>query len=183
VNDPGLASDLAGRVPAAAWTADLVLGAVDQVPWFAVLRFDQDRNALVVTADGRWSWTSRGQDGAIRRHQLRAPAVVGVLPLLELAPDQLAGKLSEAASVLRISPEDLALALPVAPVLEAAFATRSDYWIERALLWIETIQSFNRPIDSMRAVIADPRVRQQLRHRTRKALTTQAGSSPDEQLA
>jgi len=174
VNDPVLASDLAKRVPADAWSPGLVPSSDDQVPWFPVLRFDENRKALVVTADGRWSWTSSGQDDAVRRHKLRAPEVVGVLPLLELAPSQLTAKLSDAASVLRMSPEDLVLALPVAQVFNAAFETRSDYWIGRALLWIETVQGFESNIDSMRAVIDDLRVSQQLRHRTRKVLAARA---------
>ncbi|WP_171042465.1 hypothetical protein [Sinomonas gamaensis] len=110
--------------------------------------------------------------GTRHLHELQPPDVVGVLPLLELDPAALQGKLTDAADILRISPADLINVLPSAEVFAAALETRSDYWIDRALEWITRLPALNIPLAAIRPVVDDPRVGQSVRHRIRKLLST-----------
>lgn len=163
---------LAARVQMSSWTINS--SAAEGDSWFAVLPFDENRKALVIASSGRWAWTSTGSDGQVRLHELQPPDVVGVLPLLELDPAGLRDKLATSATLLQTSPEDLVAALPVADLFGAAFEAKSDYWIELALRWMETPFWSSVPAAAMEAVVDDPRVSQNHRHRTQKLLSRRA---------
>lgn len=167
-------AELTRRVPASSWTASS--SADDTRRWFEVLPFDEDRKALVLEASGRWLWASVDRSGASRSHELRPPEVVGVLPLLELDPAALQGKVTSAAAILGIPPADLISALPSAEVFAAAFETRSDYWIDRALEWMVRLPGLSIPAAAMRAIVDDPMASQSVRHRIRKLLSTRANA-------
>lgn len=163
---------LASRVPLSSWTGGPPLAELDQ--WFAVLQFDESRKTLVLTSSGRWAWISTGSDGQARLHELRPPDVIGALPVLELDVAGLASKLALHAMTLRVTSEDLVAALPTADLVKVAFATKSDYWIDHALRWLEADYWSSVPVAAMQAVLDDPSIGQNLRHRTRKLLSTHA---------
>ncbi|KHL02423.1 hypothetical protein LK10_12540 [Sinomonas humi] len=66
--------------------------------------------------------------------------------------------------------------MPSADVFAAAFDTKSDYWIDRALEWITRLPALNIPLAAMRTVVDDPMLGQSVRHRTRKLLSTRAST-------
>jgi hypothetical protein len=96
--------------------------------------------------------------------------------LLELDPAALQGKLINAAAILGMPPADLMRALPSAEVFAAAFETRSDYWIDRALEWMVALPGLTIPAAAMRTIVDDPMASQSVRHRTRKLLSTRAST-------
>jgi hypothetical protein len=108
-------------------------------------------------------------------HRLEPPDVIGALPLLEVPIDRLASKVAEAATVLAIPPERLAESIPAKALISVAIGTRSDYWIDRALSWIEQGSWPVLPVESMRGVVEDRSVGQQLRHRMKRLIPTVAG--------
>lgn len=166
----GLTAALIARVPASSWTDSSSAG--EAVRSVAVLRFDEDRKALVLTASGRWAWTSIDRDGKDILHELRLPDAVGVLPVLELDPAGLEVKLAAVAALLGTSPGELVVALPGTDLLDVAFETRSDYWIACALRWMDALPRWSARAALMQAVVNDPTVSQRNRHRARKLLAT-----------
>ena len=108
--------------------------------------------------------------GLIHLHQLNPPEGVGALPILEIELAGITIKLTEAASVLQVSPNDLRQALPAGELFETAFDTRSDYWIDRALDWMEAQPWSGLPLALMRSAIADKSLGQTLRHRAQRVL-------------
>lgn len=156
-------------MPTSSWTASSLTG--ETALWVPVLPFDENRKALALEAQGRWAWTSTGDEGAYHLHALRLPEAVGVLPVLELDPSRLGGKLGAASAMLRISPEDLMAALPLADLFGIAFETRSDYWIARALRWMEVLPKSRAPAAVLQAVVNDQQVSQRNRHRIRRLLS------------
>jgi hypothetical protein len=153
-------------VPPSSWVAGSTRDR-----WFTVLRFDENRKSLVLIPDGTWSWTTVEKDGGIHRHSLGLTEGVGALPLLEISVEGLSSKVSEAAAALAVAPAKLVAVFPAVNLFEIALNTRSDYWINRALVWIEEGCWASLPIESMQAVVEDKSVEQSLRHRIRQRLS------------
>lgn len=163
------ARDLARRVPDPSWISS-VLPVSDEQDWLPLVRFDEDRCALVITRLGCWQWVSNGPGRETRLHKLEPPEIIGAVTFLEMPPESLSSKLAGAASMFRVPVEDLIAALPIAELVTAALDTRSDYWIDRALTWIEGASLPEFPFHSMREAVNDRNVSQNLRHRVRQAI-------------
>jgi hypothetical protein len=125
------AADLARRVPESSWFSS------EHGDWLPVMRFDENLLALVITKSGQWGWVSEAPDGKHSLRKLQAPEVIGAIPFLELSPRGLVSKLTETAALLRVSRRELASALPITELIAVALDTRSNYWIEKALTWLE----------------------------------------------
>jgi hypothetical protein len=115
-------------------------------------------------------WLGRDQTGWFVRSPHResqalvGPATVGGLPLLEWSPEDLAAALSRASdSPFQRSISALVEALPLRQLLEASVL--SDYWADLAIGWVQ-LGSPNRDfVPGLRAIEADGRLSQGVRHR------------------
>lgn len=139
------------------------------VEWLPIMPFDLGRKSLVLDLAGRWAWAV-DPVGKNQLHGFQEPEAIGALPILERDPGSLGETMTPAASSIGISVEQLILSLPDRPLVQCAFRTRSDYWIERALEWAERWDRPERPSAALEALVDESQVRQDLRHRARRLI-------------
>lgn len=137
--------------------------------WFPAMAFDDGQKVLAIDRAGRWAWTADLKDAG-QYHGFQEPAIVGALPLLECDPDSLVEELMPVAAIVGVSVEQVIQSLPGQALLECAFGTRSDYWIERALAWAERSVVRGLPRAALQSVVDDLQVRQDLRHRAARLI-------------
>lgn len=101
---------------------------------------------------------STGTDGSARLHQLHALEVrQRYRTSSQPVPAAAAARMMDAAASLRLSADDLVLALPIADLVETAFARGSECWVERALPWMAAMPWISLPIRAICATVENQR--------------------------
>jgi hypothetical protein len=104
-------------------------------------------------------------------YPLEGPPLVGVLPILERPLPMVRSEAARTANRLGL-PLTLADALPVAKIARAALATRSDYWVELAIEWLEAKEDRQAVARDIFEAAQDKRLSQRLRHRLARLTDT-----------
>lgn len=160
------------HVPNSAWAPCEVSVNSEELKscWCPLVGFGEPRVALGLSADGERLW---GEEvvGIATVYPLEAPAVVGVLPILERPLPMVRSEAARAVARLGL-PLPLVDALPVTEIVGAALKTRSDYWVELALEWLEADADRQHLTDAITAASSDSRLAQRTRHRLQRLTAT-----------
>jgi hypothetical protein len=119
---------------------------------------------------GNGDGVSETPDGKQSLRKLQMPEAIGAIPFLEMSPRDITSKLTETAVLLQLSRKEPVSALPISELIAAALDTRSNYWVEKALTWLERSPLSAPPLDSMRRAANDRGVNQHLRHRIMRTM-------------
>jgi hypothetical protein len=99
-------------------------------------------------------------------------AAIGTLPLLESPPHAVVSRLQEVVRQTSVPSDDLLAALPLARLIEVALGTHSNYWISRAIDWVEMLGP-GHISPQLAAAAEDRRLDQRTRHRLRRLVSRQ----------
>jgi hypothetical protein len=99
-------------------------------------------------------------------------AAIGALPLMESLPHAVVSQLQEVARQTNVPSDDILAALPLARLIEVALETHSNYWISRAIDWVEMLGP-GHISPQLGAAAEDRRLDQRTRHRLRKLASHQ----------
>jgi hypothetical protein len=112
---------------------------------------------------GEWVWAELLEDGG-KVHQLHPPALIGVLPLLELPLWAVSEKARHVARSAGVSPEQVEKDLPSGLIIQAALDARSDYWVGLAVQWLGELPREAVPVAAVAEAAEDKRLSQRTRH-------------------
>lgn len=127
---------------------------------------------LLHLGDGSWLGLVAGRvavgDGVGPKREIDPAHGVGLLPLLERPYSVVILELEERETELALAPRALAELLSLDDIPRTAVACRSDYWVDRALDWLESM-----PPENVDAALLDEIERatwatQRTRHRARR---------------
>jgi hypothetical protein len=139
--------------------------------WYSLISFDESRKWLGFADDYEWYW-SRKQHGHTMLYPMTTEAAIGALPLLESPPHAVVSRLQEVVRQTSVPSDDLLAALPLARLIDVALGTHSNYWISRAIDWVEVLGP-GHISPQLAAAAEDRRLDQRTRHRLRKLASHQ----------
>lgn len=161
-----MVSDLASTVTKDQWVICANPEGSRSEVW-PVVDFGEPRCALGLSRSGEWVWCELDK---ARVHPMRPPALVGVLPILELPYDAVVQKARVAARRAGVLPERMETELPSREIVEAALHSRSDYWVDLAAEWLRGMPSESVPVGVIEDAARDTGLPQPSRHGLLRAL-------------
>lgn len=142
-------------------------GGGDQSRFWPVVEFGEPRCALGLLRNGDWVWCDLENGSS---HRLSEPAVIGLLPLLELPYGAVVVKARAAAQNAGVPPELVETALPSRTIVTAALTRRSDYWVDLAARWLVGMPADQIPVEAAEQAARSSDLPQKTRHAVRRAL-------------
>lgn len=156
---------LAGLVPPESWLDRLMRGV--PVKWCPLVEFGEPRRALGFTTDGSWTWgmlDSNGQDV----FEVGELSTIGLLPLTEVPLPLVRSAARASAQRLGVSNSAIVKNLPIAEIISAALATRSDYWVNLVVRWLDDQPPSEQLLAAVESAAIDQRLSQSNRHALRR---------------
>jgi hypothetical protein len=156
---------LAGLLPPDSWLDRQLRGA--PVKWCPLVEFGEPRRALGLIADGTWTWGMLDQIAG-EVFEVETPSAVGLLPVMEVPLPMVRFEATVSARRLGISGTAIVENLPIAAIISAALATRSDYWVSLVVCWLGEQPPSEQLLAAVESAAIDRRVSQSNRHALRK---------------
>lgn len=156
--------DVAERVPEGAWEdCNGALVGSNPCRWCPMVAFGEPRLVLGLSSSGDWLWGDAEVVPAIV-YPSDGTSLVGILPILERPLPLVRSEAARTATRLGL-PLTLVDALPVAEIARTALATRSDYWVDLAIEWLEAYGDRQALAEDIAGASRDKRLSQRIRHR------------------
>lgn len=160
-------SDLAAELSSVAENQWIVSSYPDQagaVTWLPLVQIST--TGIWLGLDRNGVWILGRLDGAVESSAKRLPS--SWVTLLELSEESFRQDLQSAAERFELSSENLQKRIPVREVLTMAIRSRSAYWSERAVQWIQQRGASREHLELLQGVSTAEWANQRTRHIARR---------------